>query len=489
MKRSAFWCGFMVIVFVFTQVIFTAQAINHRRDLGQTGRTNEIIRPPIQTVWIELVGATRSYPAVVEDKLYIGTTWGLVCFNARWGTKIWEYISKDFRHSSPAIYEGNVYAGAMNYMYCVSARTGSLRWKFETPEDTPNSSPIVYNNRVYFASGNRLYALNAHTGKEVWSIGFPNPIDRPIAISGGRFFVAAQDRLYGFNLATHTKIWEFHLPNIVKYGYAATERFVYVSVDQELFKIDARTGRLTWKQFFGGNALNPVSVCGNDIFASFDQYFYCIDKETGRVKWQFEAGFYIESSPVVSNQYVWIGSDDFNIYCLDRHTGKRLFFSVSGSTSYYVTTGNQYLYSLSVFGELFCFAPAEARERRKITIELWIGRSYARINGNFSGIDTTPFIQEGSTMLPIRTLGEFLGAYLRWEPEEKKVVYSIGTRFIELWIGKNQANVNARPVELSVPPLIVEGRTYVPLRFVAENLGAQVSWDPQEKRVTLVHST
>jgi outer membrane protein assembly factor BamB len=485
MKRSiAFYSSFLVFFLLF-QTVFVTQAANHRQDIAQTGSTTEIIKPPVQTVWIELVGATKSYPAVVGEKLFIGTTWGLVCYNAKWGTKIWQFISKDFHHSSPAIYEGLVYAGAQNFMYCVDSRTGGLKWKFETPKDSANSSPIAHNGRIYFASGKRLYSLDAQNGKNLWSIGFPENITRPVAIAGERFFVVAGDRIYGFDLAKHTKIWEFQVSNIVKYGITATQQHVYVSVDRDLYKIDARNGKIVWKTFFPGIALNPVSVFGNEIYASYDIYFYSINQSNGRIKWQFEAGFTVESAPVISERYIWIGSDDFNIYCLDRLTGKRLYFAVAGSTSYYMTTGNQYLYSLSVYGELFCFMPSEQRKKETITIELWIGKSYARLNGQFTGIDTAPFIQDGSTMVPIRSIADFLKADLRWIAEEKRIVYSIETRLIQLWVGKIEANVNGKPVKMTVAPVIVNGRTYIPLRFVSENLGARVNWDSQEKKITI----
>ncbi len=475
-----------LIAFVFlTQSIFTAQAVNHRQDPGQTGATTEIIRPPIQTVWIELVGATRSYPAVIGDKLYIGTTWGLVCFNARWGTKIWQFISKDFLHSSPAFFEGHIYAGAQNFLYCLDARTGGIHWKFETPKDSPNSSPVVVNGKVYFASDKRLYCLDASSGKNLWNIGFPERITRPVVITGERFFVASGDRIYGFDLSKHTKLWEFQLSNVLRHGFSANNQYVYATVDRDVYKLDARNGKLIWKQFIVGNALNPVSIYGSDIFASFDQYLYCMDQATGRIKWQFEAGYLIESAPIISERYVWVGSDDYNIYCLDRATGKKEYFAITGSTSLFLTTGPQYLYSLSVYGELFCFQPTEPRKKEAIQLEFWVGKSYVRVNGQFFGIDAAPFIQNGSTMVPIRPISEYLKANLRWVEEEKKVVYSLETRLIQLWIGKKQANVNGKPVDMNVAPIIVNNRTFIPLRFVSENLGARVSWNSQEKKVMI----
>jgi hypothetical protein len=56
---------------------------------------------------------------------------------------------------------------------------------------------------------------------------------------------------------------------------------------------------------------------------------------------------------------------------------------------------------------------------------------------------------------------------------------------IEMWVDNHTAIVNGERVYLDTPPLIVEGRTLVPARFIAESLGAKVTWYPQEKKVVI----
>ncbi len=210
---------FLFVSFTSVENISSADFACFRQDLGLSGSTSDLISPPIQTIWRETVGATRSYPIIVGEKLYVGTTWALVCYNAKWGTKIWQYISKDFLHSSPAYYAGLIYGGRTNNMYCIDAKTGLLKWKYDTGKDSINSSPIVFANSVFFASNNRLYALSYDTGKVLWSIGFPSNIDFPVAIVSDNFFVVAGNRVYGFNFKTHTKIWQFELPETVNTAF------------------------------------------------------------------------------------------------------------------------------------------------------------------------------------------------------------------------------------------------------------------------------
>lgn len=472
-------------IFLVQNDIYSVDIVCHKQDLGLSGSTSEIISPPIQTVWRETVGATKSYPIIIEDKLYIGTTWALVCYHAKWGTKIWQYISKDFLHSSPAYYAGYIYCGFTNNLYCINAKTGILKWKFDTGKNSINSSPIIFSNTVIFAANNRLYALNYENGKVLWSIGFGANIEFPASIVSDKFFVISGDKVYGFNFKNHNKIWEYQLPEKVTQCLAVSNENVYISVGKELYAIDPKTGKLNWKQFFTGNAMNSPTYFGKDVFTSFDQYLYCLDSKNGKIKWQFEAGYYIESTPSISEKYVWIGADDFNIYCIDRLTGKKLFEAIAGSTSYYLVIGNNQLFSLSVYGDLFAFVPKASKEEINVKFELWVGKKYVRKNGKFMSIDAPPFIENGRTLVPMRVIGEALGATVNWYANEKKVTYALGTNFIELWIGNPTAVVSGKKVKLDVPPKIMNNRTFVPLRFISENLTARVSWEQIEKRVTI----
>ena len=485
LKKASSALLIIFLLFFSMQNIFSVDVVCYKYDLSLSGSTPDIISPPLETIWRETVGETKSYPIIIGDKLYIGTTWALVCYNAKWGTKIWQYISKDFLHSSPAYYAGYVYCGYQNNLYCINAKTGVLKWKFDTGINSVNSSPVVFSNSVLFASNNRLYALNYETGKVLWSIGFGANIEFPVSVVTDKFFVISGDKLYGFNYKTHTKIWEYQFPYKITQCLSATSENVYVSCGKELYSIHSKTGKLNWKQFFAGNAMNSPTYFGNDVFASFDQYLYCLDSKNGKIKWLFEAGFYIESVPSVSEKYIWIGADDFNIYCVDRLTGKKLFESITGSTSYYVVIGNNQIFSLSVYGELFAFVPKAPKAETNVKFELWVGKKYARKNGKFLSIDAAPFIENGRTLVPIRVIGEALGATVNWFAEDKKVTYALGTKFIELWIGKPEAFVSGKKVKLDTPPKIANSRAFVPLRFVSENLSARVNWEPNEKRITI----
>ena len=107
------------------------------------------------------------------------------------------------------------------------------------------------------------------------------------------------------------------------------------------------------------------------------------------------------------------------------------------------------------------------------------------LNGNKIVCDPSPVIENGRTLIPARALFEEMGAYVSWDSETRKVTVDYNSIKITMTIGDRTAVVSDKAVGLDVPPAIINGRTMIPLRFVGESIGATVSWDG-EKRVVSV---
>jgi len=122
-----------------------------------------------------------------------------------------------------------------------------------------------------------------------------------------------------------------------------------------------------------------------------------------------------------------------------------------------------------------------------VLIVLNVGKKTGEVNAKTVNLDVAPFIHKktGRTMVPLRFIGEALGAKVDWDNAERKVTYTLYGRTIELWIDKSTALVNGDPVVVDPAPYIVSGRTVVPLRFVSENLGAAVEWESKTQRITI----
>lgn len=130
----------------------------------------------------------------------------------------------------------------------------------------------------------------------------------------------------------------------------------------------------------------------------------------------------------------------------------------------------------------------------KIEIIMKIGTKIISVNNQSQEIDVPPVIVEGRTLLPIRYVVEPLGGSITWDAGEKKVTINFKSTVLELWIGNNHGKVNgvSKPIDLAnlnVVPMLVEGRTMLPVRFVAENIGCEVLWDGVTKIVTIIYLT
>jgi photosystem II stability/assembly factor-like uncharacterized protein len=125
-------------------------------------------------------------------------------------------------------------------------------------------------------------------------------------------------------------------------------------------------------------------------------------------------------------------------------------------------------------------------------IVLQIGQTSFTVNGSQRTLDSPPIIKNNRTLLPIRAVVESLGGTVGWDAAERKVMVSLGSTTIELWIGKSIARVNGvdtsiDPANPKVVPEIINGRTMLPLRFVTENLGCDVKWDGTTKIITITY--
>ncbi len=111
------------------------------------------------------------------------------------------------------------------------------------------------------------------------------------------------------------------------------------------------------------------------------------------------------------------------------------------------------------------------------------------------GRGTKPVIipKWGRTVVPIRAIVEALGGTIEWDGTERKVTINFNGTVIELWIDKPQARVNGTtkwidPNNHDVKPIIVNDRTMLPLRFVAENLGCKVDWNGTTRTITIIYT-
>lgn len=105
------------------------------------------------------------------------------------------------------------------------------------------------------------------------------------------------------------------------------------------------------------------------------------------------------------------------------------------------------------------------------------------VNGKTLTMDTPPVQEQGRVLVPMRAIFEAIGAAVKWDGETQTVTGTKDGTTVVLKIGQNTALVGSKNVTLDVPAKMLGSRTMVPLRFVGESLGATVDWNAAASQV------
>ncbi|WP_338842165.1 copper amine oxidase N-terminal domain-containing protein [Paenibacillus glucanolyticus] len=107
------------------------------------------------------------------------------------------------------------------------------------------------------------------------------------------------------------------------------------------------------------------------------------------------------------------------------------------------------------------------------------------INGVIQKFDAPAQLKNGSVLVPMRAIFESLGASVEWKQDNQQIIARKDFETIVLTVSSKKATINNQNVELNVAPQIIYGSTMVPLRFVGEALGADVKWSESDKTVNI----
>jgi hypothetical protein len=121
-------------------------------------------------------------------------------------------------------------------------------------------------------------------------------------------------------------------------------------------------------------------------------------------------------------------------------------------------------------------------------IVLTVGTDIVTVDGKATSVDAAPEIVNGRTFVPIRFIAETFGSTVTWLPETKGVTIVLGTTTIGLQIGNATAVINANVITLEAAPYIKNSRTMVPLRVISESFGGDVVWDAALRTITITYT-
>nr|WP_294682497.1 stalk domain-containing protein [uncultured Anaerotignum sp.] len=170
-------------------------------------------------------------------------------------------------------------------------------------------------------------------------------------------------------------------------------------------------------------------------------------------------------------------------YALDKLTvldknGKEMKLKDKGDGKFTFTMPASKVEIEAVFKEVASESAPSKQETRQTVVQMQIGSRLLISDGAVSQKDAAPVIRNNRTLVPIRFITEALGGEVKWNEAAKEVILVIDGKEIRMRIGKTLE-------KYGVAPMIIDGRTYVPVRFVADELQAAVVWNEVAKTVTI----
>ena len=124
-------------------------------------------------------------------------------------------------------------------------------------------------------------------------------------------------------------------------------------------------------------------------------------------------------------------------------------------------------------------------------IMLKLDSPYMSADGTSQEVDpgrgTAPITISGRTMVPIRAVVEAMGGVVEWEDRTQKVTLKARGNTVELWMGKTDIKINGVSKKMDVPLISKQNRTFVPVRFAAENLNSKVDWINSTKEAVIIY--
>ena len=139
---------------------------------------------------------------------------------------------------------------------------------------------------------------------------------------------------------------------------------------------------------------------------------------------------------------------------------------------------------------VFCttFISACAAQQDDLTITMQIGNPVMTVNGEEKAIDeqgTAPVIIDNRTLLPVRAIVEEIGGGVAWDEETRTVLLGYKDDIIILEADNHTAYLNESKQELDVAPTVINDRTMLPIRFIANGFGFDVDWNEDTQTVTI----
>lgn len=325
-------------------------AVSYQINNAHSGTINfQTASLPTSAAWSVNIGATPSYSLIVSNRVYVmALQYGnsqLFALDATTGATLW----------GPATYSG--YAGIAydngllfvnngsgapggGVLTAVDATTGTTKWSAAVPGQFATSSPAVASQGiVYMLDDGDLTAFNELTGEQLWQ-GGATGTDGSVAVSADGVYVAQPCMAFDFQPLLGTPLWSTDTGCDGGGGntpvVAGGRVYAPLGVGGYSGNIyDAESTTLLGSFSYSG----PPALTATTAYTIFGSTLQSVTLSNNQVNWSFSGDGGLDTSPIVVNNYVFIGSSSGNLYALDADTGNLLW---TGNPGAGISNGNAY---------------------------------------------------------------------------------------------------------------------------------------------------
>jgi outer membrane protein assembly factor BamB len=310
-----------------------------------------------ELVWkYQTNGTIESSPAVVNGKVFIGSDDGhIYCLDAYSGNLIWKQFvnsSLPLNHgsvvmlrSSPAVVGDSVYVGSVDgNLYALDADNGEIVWKHETG-GIITSSPTVADGAVYVTSEEPdeggLYKLDAGDGTLIWRkslkyvIPFTGGTDMqgtPTVVDGMVFVSTNLREYYAVNASSGETVWKYTNPAAIEFIVSSpiyVDGKVFIVDKFDIACLDAKTGDKLWSSYYGDELYVSPSYAKDKIYVITSQrHLFVMNATDGVIISNVTMPSASWSSPTLVDGRLYVGNNDWNIYCFTDCTATETPFTL-----------------------------------------------------------------------------------------------------------------------------------------------------------------
>ena len=347
--------GLICILFsisVAAQVV-PEQARNFQINETHTGSSSTPgLVPPLKQKWSVNFGQDMSYPLIVDGKVFVtvrhassyGTT--LYALNAADGATVWSYELGGFTYWSALCYEsGRVFAlNGDGLLRAFDGASGAVIWSRQLGGLSYTSAPVVFQGVVYLdgwgSSGSIVYAVSADSGNLLWTTTVsPGSNSSPAVTTDGVYLSYACENVNKLNPANGALVWRKYIAGNTGNGRAP------VLYNGRLYGrspgcnsdwiYDSQTGGLldSFKSktapAFSGNM--GFFLNGNPFAGTYGT-LEGRTVDSNLVRWTFAGDGQLQSSMLVVNDYVYVGSESGKLYAVDASNGQLVWSTTAGTS-------------------------------------------------------------------------------------------------------------------------------------------------------------